>query len=74
MEAAALKGRVVVMGFTRIRWHRLLDPDCRLLVKLRPGDAYSDPWRDLAAYGAIATGHFLASFYYVSSVTKPEQS
>jgi hypothetical protein len=38
-------------GPTQSRWHRLLDPIARLLVKLGPGDAYSDPWRDLAAYG-----------------------
>lgn len=67
-------GRVVVMdmGFTQHRWHRLLDPIARLLVKLGPGDAYSDPWQDLAAYGAIETERFLLDFYYVSSVTKPE--
>ncbi|MDX6602600.1 MAG: hypothetical protein QOF13_1802 [Solirubrobacterales bacterium] len=69
------KGRVVVMdmGLTQSRWHRLLDPIARLLVKLGPGDAYSDPWRDLAAYGTVETERFLAGFYYVSSVTKPEQ-
>jgi demethylmenaquinone methyltransferase/2-methoxy-6-polyprenyl-1,4-benzoquinol methylase len=68
-------GRVVVMdmGLTHSRWHRLLDPIARLLVKLGPGDAYSDPWRDLAAYGAVETKRFLAGLYYVSSVTKTEQ-
>lgn len=66
-------GRVAVMdmGLTQSRWHRLLDPIARLLVKLGPGDAYSDPWRDLAAYGPVVTRRFLANFYYVSSVTKP---
>lgn len=68
-------GRVVVMdmGLTRSRWHRLLDPIARLLVKLGPGDAYSDPWRDLATYGPVETVRFLLGFFYVSSVTKTEQ-
>ncbi|HEY2334178.1 MAG TPA: hypothetical protein VGH58_04115 [Solirubrobacterales bacterium] len=34
---------------------------------------FSDPWRDLAAYGTVETERFLAGFYYVSSVTKAEQ-
>jgi ubiquinone/menaquinone biosynthesis C-methylase UbiE len=67
------QGRVVVMdmGLTHSRWHRLLDPIARLLVKLGPGDAYSDPWTDLADYGRVETERFLMGFYYVSSVTKP---
>jgi len=67
--------RVVVMdmGLTQSRWHRLLDPIARLLVKLGPGDAYSDPWSDLAAYGPVETERFLAGFYYVSSITKSEK-
>jgi len=66
--------RVVVMdmGLAQSRWHRLLDPIARLLVKLGPGDAYSDPWTDLAAYGPVETERFLAGFYYVSSVIKSE--
>lgn len=66
-------GRVVVMdmGLTHRRWHRLLAPIARLLVKLGPGDPYSDPWRDLVAYGDVDTQRFLADFYYVSSVMKP---
>lgn len=66
------QGRVVVMdmGLTQSRWHRLLDPIARLLVKLGPGDAYSDPWTDLAEYGRVETERFLMGFYYVSSVTK----
>lgn len=69
-------GRVVVMdmGLTQSRWHRLLDPIGRLLVKLGPGDAYSDPWSDLEGYGLVETERFLLDFYYVSSVTKPEPS
>ncbi len=68
--------RVVVMdmGLTQSRWHRILDPIARLLVKLGPGDAYSDPWRDLAAYGPAETERFLLGFYYVSSITKPQRS
>lgn len=66
------QGRVVVMdmGLTQSRWHRLLDPIARLLVKLGPGDACSDPWSDLAEYGKVETERFLLNFYYVSSVTK----
>jgi hypothetical protein len=68
-------GRVVVMdmGLTQSRWHRLLDPIARLLVKLGSGDAYSDPWGDLATYGTVETERFLVGFYYVSSITKTEQ-
>jgi ubiquinone/menaquinone biosynthesis C-methylase UbiE len=64
--------RVVVMdmGLTQSRWHRLLDPIARLLVKLGPGDAYSDPWSDLAALGPVETERFLLGFYYVSAVAK----
>jgi len=39
----------------------------------RPGDAYSDSWSDLAAYGPVETKRFLVDFFYVSSVTKPAQ-
>jgi ubiquinone/menaquinone biosynthesis C-methylase UbiE len=65
-------GRVVVldMGFTSSRWHRLLDPIARLLVKLGPGDAYSEPWPDLAEYGPVETRRFLVGFFYVSRVVK----
>jgi len=68
--------RVVIMdmGLTQSRWHRLLDPIARLLVKLGPGDAYSDPWSDLAAYGPVETKRFLVDFFYVSAVTKPDQT
>jgi len=67
------QGRVVIMdmGLTQSRWHRMLDPIARLLVKLGPGDAYSDPWRDLADYGRVETERFLLDFYYVSRITKP---
>jgi ubiquinone/menaquinone biosynthesis C-methylase UbiE len=65
-------GRVVVMdmGLSSSRWHRLLDPIARLLVKLGPGDPYSDPWTDLATYGPVHTERFLLGFYYVSVVVK----
>jgi demethylmenaquinone methyltransferase/2-methoxy-6-polyprenyl-1,4-benzoquinol methylase len=66
--------RVVVMdmGLTHSRWHRLLDPIARLLVKLGPGDPYSDPWSDLAAYGSVQTERFLLGLYYVSFVVKEQ--
>jgi ubiquinone/menaquinone biosynthesis C-methylase UbiE len=67
--------RVVVMdmGLTEGGLYRLLAPIARLLVKYAPGDAYSDPWSDLARYGPVETERFLAGFYYVSTVTKPQQ-
>ncbi|HWA54232.1 MAG TPA: methyltransferase domain-containing protein [Solirubrobacterales bacterium] len=66
--------RVVIMdaGLTQGGpWH-LLAPVARLLVKYAPGDAYSDPWSDLAEYGEVETKRFLLGFCYVSSVTKSE--
>jgi len=68
--------RVVVldMGLTQGGLYRLLAPVARLLVKYAPGDAYSDPWRDLASYGPVETKRFLLGFFYVSAVAKPEQS
>jgi len=65
--------RVVVMdaGLTQGGLWRLLAPVARLLVKYAPGDAYSDPWSDLAEYGRVETRRFLLGFFYVSSVTKP---
>lgn len=66
------RGRVVILdaGFTDSRVLRLLDPIARLLVKLGPGDPYSDPWSDLAAYGPVRTKRFLLGFFYVSVVEK----
>jgi len=66
--------RVVVMdaGLTQGGLWRLLAPIARLLVKYAPGDAYSDPWTDLAQYGPVETRRFLAGFCYVSTVTKPQ--
>jgi ubiquinone/menaquinone biosynthesis C-methylase UbiE len=68
--------RVVVldMGLTQGGPYRLLDPIARLLVKHAPGDAYSDPWSDLAKYGPVETKRFLFGFFYVSAIAKPEQS
>jgi ubiquinone/menaquinone biosynthesis C-methylase UbiE len=65
--------RVVVldMGLTQNGPYRLLAPIARLLVKYAPGDAYSDPWSDLAQYGPVETKRFLLGFFYVSSVAKP---
>jgi ubiquinone/menaquinone biosynthesis C-methylase UbiE len=66
--------RVVVMdaGLTQGGLWRLVAPIARLLVRYAPGDAYSDPWTDLAKYGPVETRHFLAGFCYVSTVTKPQ--
>jgi len=65
--------RVVVMdmGLTQGGPYRLLAPIARLLVRYAPGDAYSDPWSNLAEYGRVETKRFLLGFFYVSSVTKP---
>ncbi len=65
-------GRVVVMdlGLTGSRFHRLLAPIGWLLEKLAPGDAYSEPWDDLRAYGEVETERFLLGLYYVSTVAK----
>lgn len=64
--------RVVVMdmGLTQGGLYRLLAPIGRLLVKLAPGDAYSDPWSDLATYGRVETERFMLGFFYVSFVAK----
>ena len=66
--------RVVVMdmGLTQGGPYRLLAPIARLLVKYAPGDAYSDPWGDLAKYGPVETKRFLLGFFYVSTVAKPK--
>jgi demethylmenaquinone methyltransferase/2-methoxy-6-polyprenyl-1,4-benzoquinol methylase len=66
--------RVVVMdaGLTEGGPWRLLAPIARLLVKYAPGDAYSDPWSDLAKYGTVETKRFLLGFFYVSAVAKPK--
>ena len=64
--------RIVVMdlGLTQGGFTRLLDPIARLLLKFTPGDPYSDPWSDLAAYGPVQTERFLAGLFYVSSIEK----
>jgi ubiquinone/menaquinone biosynthesis C-methylase UbiE len=64
--------RVVVMdlGLTEGGFARLLDPIARLLLKFTPGDPYSDPWSDLAAYGPVQTKRFLFGLFYVSAVVK----
>jgi ubiquinone/menaquinone biosynthesis C-methylase UbiE len=66
-------GRVVVMdaGLTEGGPFRLLAPIARLLIELAPGDAYSDPWSDLAELGPVTTKRMLGGFAYVSSVVKP---
>jgi ubiquinone/menaquinone biosynthesis C-methylase UbiE len=64
--------RVVIMdaGLTQGGPWRLLAPVARVLVRYAPGDAYSNPWSDLAEYGQVQTRRFLLGFGYVSSVTK----
>jgi ubiquinone/menaquinone biosynthesis C-methylase UbiE len=64
--------RIVVMdlGLTQGGFTRLLEPIARLLLKFTPGDPYSDPWSDLAAYGPVQTERFLAGLFYVSSIEK----
>jgi ubiquinone/menaquinone biosynthesis C-methylase UbiE len=64
--------RVVVMdmGLTQGGSYRLLAPIARLLVRYAPGDAYSDPWSDLADYGPVETRRFLLGLFYVSAVVK----
>jgi ubiquinone/menaquinone biosynthesis C-methylase UbiE len=64
--------RVVVMdaGLSDNLLGRLLGPIAKLLVKLAPGDPYSHPWDDLAAYGPVATERFLLGLYYVCTVEK----
>jgi hypothetical protein len=58
------------IGLTQGGPYRLLAPIGRLLVKFAPGDAYSDPWSDLANYGLVETKRFLLGFFYVSFVAK----
>jgi ubiquinone/menaquinone biosynthesis C-methylase UbiE len=64
--------RVVVMdlGLTEGGFARALGPIARLLLKFTPGDPYSDPWSDLAAYGPVQTRRFLFGLFYVSAVVK----
>lgn len=66
-------GRVVVMdaGLTEGGAFRLLAPIARLLIELAPGDAYSDPWSDLAELAPVRTKRLLGGFAYVSSIVKP---
>ncbi len=64
--------RLVVMdaGLPDNLLGRALGPIARLLVRLAPGDPYSDPWSDLAAYGGVETERFLFGLYYVCAVEK----
>jgi ubiquinone/menaquinone biosynthesis C-methylase UbiE len=70
------ESRVVVMdaGLPDTRLGRLLAPVARLLVKLAPGDPYSRPWDDLGTYAPVETERFLLGLYYVSAITKPEET
>jgi ubiquinone/menaquinone biosynthesis C-methylase UbiE len=64
--------RVVVMdaGLSDNLLGRALGPIARLLVKLAPGDPYSDPWSDLGTYAPVRTERFLAGIYYVCTIEK----
>ncbi|HEY1833762.1 MAG TPA: methyltransferase domain-containing protein [Solirubrobacteraceae bacterium] len=66
-------GRLAVMdlGFTQARLARLLDPVAKLLQQLGPGDAYSEPWKDLAEYAPVEMERFLLRLYYVCRIRKP---
>ena len=68
-ERLRRSGRVVVMdlGLTEGGF-------ARLLLRFTPGDPYSDPWSDMAAYGAVETERFLAGLFYVSFVEKGPRS
>jgi ubiquinone/menaquinone biosynthesis C-methylase UbiE len=65
-------GRLVVMdlGLTNTALRGLLTPIAGLLDKLAPGDAYSQPWNDLSAYGHVTTERFMVDLYYVCVVQK----
>jgi S-adenosylmethionine-diacylgycerolhomoserine-N-methlytransferase len=73
-EALEPGSRLVVMdaGLTHARFARVLAPIVRQLVKLGPGDPYSEPWNDLAEYGEVRTERFLAGIYYVCFVERAE--
>jgi demethylmenaquinone methyltransferase/2-methoxy-6-polyprenyl-1,4-benzoquinol methylase len=64
-------GRLAVMdaGLTKTRFRRLLDPIARLLIRLGPGNPYSQPWDDLAQYGEVSIERFMW-IYYVCTVQK----
>lgn len=64
--------RLVVMdaGLPDNLLGRALGPLAHLLVKLAPGDPYSNPWRDLHRYGSPRTDRFLLGLYYVTKLVK----
>jgi demethylmenaquinone methyltransferase/2-methoxy-6-polyprenyl-1,4-benzoquinol methylase len=66
-------GRLVVMdvGLPDTLLGRILRPAGRLLVSIAPGDPYSRPWEDLSTLAPVSTRRFLASLYFVCSITKP---
>lgn len=66
-------GRLVVMdaGLPDNLLGRILRPAGRVLVSIAPGDPYSRPWDDLATLAPVSTRRFLASLYFVCSITKP---
>jgi ubiquinone/menaquinone biosynthesis C-methylase UbiE len=66
-------GRLVVMdaGLPETLLGRILRPAARLLIRIAPGDADSRPWEDLATLAPVTSRRFLASLYFVCSITKP---
>jgi hypothetical protein len=58
------------LGLTSTALRGLLAPIASLLDRLAPGDAYSQPWNDLASYGPVATERFMLDLYYVCVVRK----
>jgi ubiquinone/menaquinone biosynthesis C-methylase UbiE len=72
-ECLRPSGRLVVMdlGLTNTAFRGLLKPIATLLDKLAPGDAYSQPWNDLSAYGPVTTERFMLNLYYVCTVQRP---
>lgn len=66
------EARLVVMdaGLPDNLLGRVLAPLASLLVKLAPGDPYSDPWEDLRRYGSPTTERFLLGLYYVTKLVK----
>lgn len=66
------EARLVVMdaGLPDNLLGRALAPLASFLVKLAPGDPYSDPWTDLRRYGSPTTESFLLGLYYVTKLVK----
>jgi ubiquinone/menaquinone biosynthesis C-methylase UbiE len=68
--------RLVVMdaGLPDNLFGRMLGPIAHLLVKLAPGDPYSDPWSDLASYAPVKTERFLLGIFYVCTIERAAET